>query len=111
MKKSIALENPTRDANTLEIEVYYHLGGMNYFTGRNEPRGYYLSVTPALRYKHSTSYISFTGTKILLKEVKRKSAKAEAEAEEIAKSKIDDLIAYVCTRNGIVIPSNTSIIE
>lgn len=105
MKKSIALETPTRDANTLEIDVYYSLGGMNYFTGRNEPRGYYLSVTPAKRYKNSTSYISFTGTKILLKEVKRQSAKAEAEAEEIAKGKVADLVASVCNRNGITVPS------
>lgn len=111
MKKSIALENPTRDANTLEIEVYYSLGGMNYFTGRNEPRGYYLSVTPAMRSEHCISYTSFTGTKILLKEVKRQSAKAEAEAEEIAKGKAADLIVYVCNRNGIIVPSNTSITE
>lgn len=108
MKKTIYLENPTRDANTLEIEVYYSLGGMNYFTGRNEPRGYYLSVTPAKRSEHSISYTSFTGTKILLKEVKRQSAKAEAEAEEIAKGKTADLIVYVCNRNGIAIPNEVA---
>lgn len=105
MKKSIALETPTRDANTLEVEVYYSLGGMNYFTGRNEPRGYYLSVTPAKRSDHCISYVSFTGTKILLKEVKRQSAKAEAEAEEIAKGKTAYLVTYVCNRNGIAIPT------
>lgn len=34
------------DKSELEVEIYYSLGGMNYFTGNVNPRGYYLSVTP-----------------------------------------------------------------
>ena len=105
MKKTIYLENPTNDANALVIEVYYDKGGMNYFTYKVERRGYYLSVRPVLQSKGLVSYTSFSGTKVLLKEVSRKSAKAEAEAEEIAKGKIADLVASVCNRNGIAIPN------
>jgi hypothetical protein len=33
-------------ANTIKTEVYYNKGGINVFSGKNEPRGYWLSVTP-----------------------------------------------------------------
>lgn len=105
MKKIIHLDNPTNDANALVIEVYYSKGGINYFTYNIERRGYYLSVCPVLSASGFLSYTSFSGTKVLLKEVSRKSAKAEAEAEEIAKSKIVDLVTSVCNRNGIVVPN------
>lgn len=105
MKKIIYLDKPTEDANALVIEVYYDKGGINYFTYKVERRGYYLSVCPVLKSDGLISYTSFSGTKLLLKEVARKSAKAEAEAEEIAKGKVADLVASVCNRNGIAIPN------
>ena len=36
-------DEPTKK---IVVEAYYHLGGMNYFQGRNEERGYRLAVTP-----------------------------------------------------------------
>ena len=105
MKKIIYLDKPTEYANALIIEVYYDKGGRNYFTCKDERRGYYLYVCPVLRSDGLVSYTSFSGTKLLLKEVARKSAKAEAEAEEIAKGKVADLVASVCNRNGIAIPN------
>ncbi len=35
-----------KDGQTYQFEVYYNLGGMNYFTGKVDPRGYWVSVTP-----------------------------------------------------------------
>ena len=32
--------------HVLEIEMYYSSGGQNMFNGMEEPRGYWLSVTP-----------------------------------------------------------------
>ena len=107
MKKTIYLDKPTQDTNAIEIEVYYDKGGMNLFTYKDEARGYYLSVRPVLRADGCITYTSFSGRKLLLKEVKRKSANAEAEAEEIAKSKLEQLMAYVCNRNGITVPTIT----
>lgn len=107
MKKYIEVtENPAKITH-LKIEVYYNLGGINYFTGRAENRGYYLSVTPVERETNggfvSESYTAFTGIKQCIKQVTRKSAKAEAEAEKIAEDVMENLINYVCRENELVI--------
>lgn len=30
----------------LRVEIYYSLGGMNYFSGSTKPRGYYVNIKP-----------------------------------------------------------------
>lgn len=104
MKKYIELK-PNAAATHIKIEVYYNLGGYNVFSYRNEPRGYYLSVTPVTR-ENCGSYTTetvtaFSGVKQLIKEVSRKSAKAEASAEKIAEGYTPALIAYICDKNGL----------
>ena len=97
-------ENPA-SVTDLKIELYYDLGGMNYFTGRVENRGYYLSVTPVERCVSrgytSECYTAFSGIKQLVKVVKRKSQKAEKEAENLAENLVNELIDYVCNQNGL----------
>lgn len=98
-------ENPA-SVTDLKIELYYDLGGMNYFTGRAENRGYYLSVTPVERCVSSYGYTSecytaFSGIKQLVKGVKRKSQKAEKEAENLAENLMNKMIDYVCSQNGL----------
>lgn len=73
--------------NFLKCELYYDLGGMNYFTYKNEPRGYYVSVTPVER-KAGDGYVSestvaFSGIKYNVLQVNRKSKKAAASALEM----------------------------
>lgn len=106
MKKYIELKANGKSATHLKCEVFYSLGGMNYFTGKREGRGYYASVVPVERKRYENGmvmegFIAFTGTKILLKEVSRKSAKAEAEAEKIAENEFSKLIEYVLNDNGL----------
>jgi len=98
----------TTIANNLKIEVYYNKGGMNYFSYKNEARGYYLSVSPVNRTPHeggkifTESYTAFTGTKVLLMEVKRKSEKAYDQAVQIAMNgKIEELKQHVKSQNNI----------
>lgn len=43
----------------LQIEVYYSLGGWNNFNAINEPRGYWLSISPIER-DEQTHMIAFT---------------------------------------------------
>jgi hypothetical protein len=67
-------ENP--QATHLKIEVYYNLGGWNYFTGVKEGRGIYLSVSPVTRTVlkgggTSESYKGFSGIKQLVKPMAR----------------------------------------
>lgn len=108
MKKYIEVrENPAKVTH-LKIELYYGLGGMNHFTGRPENRGYYLSVSPVTREISAggsvlESYAAFTGIKQNIKQVTRKSKKAEAEAEKMAVDTMDNLIDYVCNKNGLEI--------
>ena len=89
----------------IKVETYYSLGGMNYFTYKVEPRGYYLSVTPVERVVRdgyvSEGYSAFSGYKKLLLEVQRKSKKKEAEAETMAESQAHDIVERVCNENNL----------
>lgn len=93
------------DCNYLKVQFYYDLGGINYFTYQQEPRGYYLSVTPVIKESRgsyvSESYTAFTGTKICVKSVTRKSKKAETEALESVKIRLPYYLDSFCTGNGI----------
>ena len=80
----------------LKTEVSYNKGGMNYFSGRTEQRGYYVSVSPVVvsdlgnGFK-SEKYTAFSGIKRLVMEVGRKSDSSEKEAELRAQEMIPEL--------------------
>lgn len=78
---------PCTDGQELEIEVYY--------SKDSRIRGYYLSVTPVTRGNGFIKMSLFTGTRSLIKEVPRKSAKAEREAIELATAHEQKLIDHV----------------
>lgn len=68
----------------LKAEIYYSLGGHNVFTYKNETRGYYMSISPVERsdkYGYTMeSYTAFTGLKMCVLPVQRKSQKKMDEA-------------------------------
>lgn len=103
MKKYIDILNPSERVNAIRIELYYSLGGINYFTYQNESRGYYLLVTPVYKNGIMESVTAFTGVKQCIKQVNRKSAKAEKDALQIAPGVLPDMIDHVCMKNGIQI--------
>lgn len=107
MKRYVELEK-NEMATHLKIETRYDLGGPNWAYGGTTKRGYYLSVMPVTRENRNgyilESYTGFSGVKQLLKEVSRKSAKAEAAAEEIAKNYLHSMVLYVCDRQGLPVP-------
>lgn len=98
MKKYEPIEGSKKE---LKIEVYYDKGGMNYFNGKNEPRGYWLAMRQVERDIREDcgvfveSYGMFSGTKIFLKEVKKKSDKAYREAVVLAEEKMAELKSHV----------------
>lgn len=110
MKKFLELNNNSMEATHLKIEVYYSLGGYNCFTYKPETRGYYLSVSPVKRSTREgitfESYTAFSGVKICLLEVSRKSKKAEEKAHELSIEKESELIAYICGRYGLEVSEN-----
>lgn len=109
MKKFIALKE-NRNANFLKVETAYNLGGYNCFTHKTESRGYYLHVSPVKRYTRDgvqfESYTAFSGVKLLLLEVSRKSKKAEEAAEKMAVEEENNLIAFVCGKNNLEVLEN-----
>lgn len=108
-KRYISIK-PNRDENSICLEVGYQLGGHNWYNGDTERRGYYLYCTPCKITQHSTSngtsyntisQILGKGNKLLLKEVSRRSKKAETEAIALAKEKEQFLLERVLTRYGL----------
>lgn len=77
-----------KDGYELKIEVDYEKGGMNWFSGQESRRGYYLYVYPIKREIVDgrvtiESFTMFKGGKKLLLEVTRKSEKAYKQACEM----------------------------
>lgn len=72
-----------------EIEVYYDLGGMNYFSGRSVERGYYASVNPVERQRLDNGVAMVrlnprSGVKKLILPVARKTNRAYERAVLLA---------------------------
>ena len=95
--------------NVIEVKVIYDLGGWDHWNSGSKKRGYYLIATPCLIEEKKASdgrpQSTFThqlgrGLKILLKEVSRKSKKAEDEANKKGKSETSWLLRNVCDMYG-----------
>ena len=63
------------DGIEIEGEVYYSRGGINYFNGGSDPRGYYFAVRPIRVHNGMRSFIMGSGTKKFLKAATRFNAK------------------------------------
>ena len=106
MKRYIKVKPNAGKTTHLKVDMSYSLGGMNLFTYKQERRGYYLTVCPVERRSCGDGvmmegFVAFSGTKMLLKEVTRKSAKAEQEAERMVDQNLPELVEYICKKNGL----------
>lgn len=97
MEREVVLKLiPTgKEHEYIEVSVYYKKGGRNMFTSRNEPRGFWLSVSKVQKGENWTKRFLFEGRKMFLMEVKRFSQKAMDEAVEIAKGKYSEMVKNV----------------
>lgn len=99
----------TTSETELKVEVYYALGGWNFGTGNNDPRGYWLSVQPVTRSVvnglRSESFTLFSGLKKFLQETRsdRKGGKAELAAIESAKLHEANLVEKVCLKEKLTL--------
>jgi len=94
------LNNGT-DYKELEIKVNYSLGGINYFSGNTNPRGYYLHLTPLsiTEMADGTKIMSCTlmgdkktsGFKVIIEETKRKSQKRLDELNNKFDEKVETI--------------------
>ena len=83
--------------NYVKAEVYYDEGGYSYFTYKNHPRAYYISVVEIGRGGNYESHTLFsdTGRKQMVCEVTRQSKKREAEALAYFEENIDEFVKRV----------------
>ena len=98
--KLITSVETKNDSQVLEIEISYSLGGMNYFSYKNEGRGFYLSVKPLKRGNGFVSFTAFSGIKSLVKEVARFSAKV-LESITVDESLVFEMVDHVVSKNQL----------
>ena len=85
----------TTEQDVIEVQVYYTKGGLNYFHGGSDPRGYYISVSPkTIEVTEGSPFVSersmlFSGFKKHVREASRFSAKVLDEVAEQAKISTD----------------------
>jgi hypothetical protein len=95
MKKYIKTDK-CKNSNFIVVKTFYHKGGINYFTYKNEKRGIYLSFQPVMvedcdGYK-CERFEGFSGIKFFIKELNRKSDKQIT----LVDSKIENVVNELC---------------
>lgn len=86
--------------NKIVTEIYYSKGGMNYFTDRDEKRGYYFSIAPEERNDGFRTYTGFSGTKTCILEVTRKSKSAYEKAKAMLDNYENKYLKNFCNEKG-----------
>ena len=90
-----------KNANHLEVSVYYSKGGTSFFSGQITPRGYYISVRPVTLGNGTVRFELFSGCTKLLLETSRYSEKQFARAIEMATAFEAELIAAVTDKQAV----------
>ena len=85
----------------IKVAITYNLGGMNYFNMSNEPRGYYASVFPTQVGENFEVTRGFSGYRVFLFGVQRKSKNAESVAVRELNKKLPLVIQEVLTKHNI----------
>jgi len=110
MKQSLTYKkfNTTTKNHKIKFVVYYSKGGMNFFTGTKEERGYYLSVQPYEdRGNGVITMLAFSGVKKLFVAAKRFSDKQLHNI--FAHLKEDDfksILDHVLAKNALVLAAS-----
>ena len=96
-------ENNHDKSNYIKIVFNYQLGGYNYFTYQEKPRGYYITVYPVEKNGISESFTAFTGVTECIEQVNRKSPKAEKIAAEKIPAYEKMMLDYICNKYGYIL--------
>lgn len=86
--------------NKIITEIYYDIGGMNYFTSKVKKRGYYFSITPEERSGKFRTYTGFSGAKTCILEVARKSKSAYKKAKAMLDNYENKYLKNFCNEKG-----------
>lgn len=97
--------------NKITTEIYYDIGGMNYFTSEVEKRGYYFSITPEERSGGFRTYTGFSGTKTCILEVARKSKSAYEKAKAMLDNYENKYLKNFCNEKGYTLVDINDYVE
>lgn len=97
--------------NKITTEIYYDIGGMNYFTSEVEKRGYYFSITPEERSDGFRTYTSFSGVKTCILEVARKSKSAYDKAKAMLDKYENEYLQAFCDKKGYTLVDVNNYVE
>lgn len=91
-----------------KISVDYRLGGLNYFSGRQEPRGIVVSFTTVEKEGYSEKYTPMDSCnyRIFIKEMKRKSQKKIDKVCEIISQNSSELFDFYIDGNKDMVWEN-----
>ena len=101
---------PTTELNRfVDVEVYYDAGGRSFLSGEFNKRGYYLAVQPVKREGNCKSMVAFPGTKTLIEEVTRFSARKlqEAALQATQLPVYQKLLNHVLAKNDLKLADGT----
>lgn len=97
--------------NKITTEIYYDIGGMNYFTSEVEKRGYYFSITPEERSDGFRTYTGFSGVKTCILEVARKSKSAYDKAKAMLDKYENEYLQAFCDKKGYTLVDVNNYVE
>lgn len=103
MSESKVVKEFEHNGKMVEVKVSYNLGGVNWATSRTEKRGYYIHVQPferKVRDGYTTrTVVGFSGVKMLLLEVGRKSEKSLQKAISMVDDAMINMLLMECRLN------------
>lgn len=89
-----------KNVNTLEADIYYSLGGYNYFTYKAEPRGYWFSLQPFEDGNGVRCFTAFSGVKTCVLPCDRQSKKRYEQAKGMMDELLELHLADFMESNG-----------
>lgn len=100
-----------KDVNCIEVKLDYDLGGWQYSTYTEKPRGYYIHVQPMELVHYDNGLVSYkfgvyTGYYKLLAECKRKSKSAETKAKVLYEDAKKQLVERVVNEMNLTLEEN-----
>lgn len=98
-------------SNKITTEIYYDIGGENYFTSKIEKRGYYFSITPEEHSGGFRAYTDFSGAKTCILEVKRQSKSAYEKAKAMLDKYENKYLQDFCNKNGYTLVDINNYVE
>lgn len=84
-----------KEREFIEVEVYYDKGGRNIFSGRSEPRGFWISVSRITKKGFFVKRQLFEGKRYFILEVKRYSDKSMNKAIDMAEEVYPKMVENV----------------